>query len=241
MRVLVSVNSVAEAQLVLAAGVSLIDLKDTSHGALSALSMSQSVAIMQAVNGYKKQHAHTDILVSATVGDTAESVAALLELIQSRLEIGVDIIKLPEAIWDHPLYSTVISQLLAAGTRMVAVFSPDSLLQTSTLELRLNKLATQGYVGVMVDTIDKSSSVLDCVSISHIQKFTEIARRLQLMVGVAGGLRPAYLAQLRSLEADFLGFRSGLCEKGLRQSNLLAEPIVSVVRQLSGNCCKMSA
>lgn len=241
MRVLVSVNSVAEAQLVLAAGVSLIDLKDTSHGALSALSLAQSVAIMQVVNGYKKQHPHADILVSATVGDTAESVAALLELIQSRLEIGVDIIKLPEAIWDHPLFTTVISQLLAAGTRMVAVFSPDSLLQTSMLELRLNKLATQGYVGVMVDTIDKSSSVLDCVSILHIQKFTEMARRLQLMVGVAGGLRPAYLAQLRSLEADFLGFRSGLCEKGLRQSNLLPESIVSVVRQLSGNCCKMSA
>lgn len=241
MRVLVSVNSVAEAQLVLAAGVSLIDLKDTSHGALSALSLGESVAIMQVVNSYKKQHAHTDILVSATVGDTAESVAALLELIQSRLEIGVDIIKLPEAIWDHPLFTAAISQVLAAGTRMVAVFCPDSLLQTSTLELRLNKLARQGYVGVMVDTIDKSSSVLDCVSISHIQKFTEMARRLQLMVGVAGGLRPEHWTQLRILEADFLGFRSGLCEKGLRQSSLLNESVVSIVSQVSGICCKISA
>ncbi|MFQ6334138.1 (5-formylfuran-3-yl)methyl phosphate synthase [Methylophilus sp. 3sh_L] len=240
MQVLVSVNSVSEAQLVLAAGVTLIDLKDTSHGALAALDSDQSAQIMHTVNAYSGKHPEAEIVVSATVGDTAESAQALIDLIQQRTAIGVDIIKLPEAMWDNPVFAEAITEVLSAGIRLVAVFKPDSLLHHAQLESRLNALAKQGYVGVMVDTIDKSSAVVDDVSHTQLKQFAQMAEQLQMMVGVAGGLRQEHLAALLTLEVGFIGFRSGLCEKGQRQSRLLADSVMAVVSHVSENCCIMS-
>ena len=240
MQVLVSVNSGTEAELVLAAGVTLIDLKDTSHGALSALDLEQSALVMHAVNAYKRKHPEIEILVSATVGDNAESAPALIDLIQQRIELGVDIIKLPEAIWDNRLFAATLAEVLSAGTRLVAVFRPDSLLHPAQLESRLNALAKQGYAGVMVDTIDKSCAVVDCVTLTQLEQFAWMGTQLQMMVGVAGGLRKEHLTSLLSLEVGFFGFRSGLCEKGQRQSHLLEDSVVEVVSQVSENCCIMS-
>lgn len=240
MQVLVSVNSVSEAQLVLAAGVTLIDLKDTSYGALAALDLGQAAQIMHAVNVYRGKHPEAEILVSATVGDSAESAQALIDLVQQRTAMGVHIIKLPEAIWDNRLFAAAIADVLSAGIRLVAVLRPESLLHSAQLESRLNALAKQGYAGVMVDTINKSYAVVDCVSYAQLQQFALMAGRLQMMVGVAGGLRKEHLTPLLSLEVGFVGFRSGLCEKGQRQSRLLVDSVLDVVSQVSENCCIIS-
>lgn len=233
MQVLVSVHSAAEAQLVLSAGVPLIDLKDTSHGALAALDLETSKTITAIVHAHRQQCEASDIVVSATIGDHCASAADLSALIASRLEIGIEVIKLPEAIWADPVYQSIIDGFLAQGTRMIAVLLPGSLTDSS-LEQRLQSLATQGYWGVMVDTVQKSSALVEMIAIPAIAKFVSTAKSLHLMVGIAGGLALSHVEMLSTLDPDYLGFRSGVCEHGLRSQGLLAERVYHLVSKVSG-------
>ena len=235
MRVLVSVNSVQEAQLVLSSGVTLIDLKDTTRGALAALPLEISKDIIATIDAYRLQHAGAQVTVSGTVGDDCEDAAQLHALIASRVQAGVEIIKLPEALWDHTQFAAVIAAFVQQGVRFVAVFKPESLRQPVPLAQRLAALVAQGYIGVMVDTVDKSAPVLERVALAEIQHFVRLAKQSELMAGVAGGLRQSHLPLLANIEADYLGFRGGLCRHGLRTSSLepaIVAEVVSTVEYL---------
>jgi len=235
MQVLVSVNSVAEAQLVLSAGVSLIDLKDTSHGALAALDLDVSKAIVGAVNAYRQQSAATGIIISATVGDHCASVADLIQLIESRLNLGVEVIKLPETIWDDPAYQPTIAAFLEQGIRLIAVLTPASLSE-ARMAGRVQFLAQQGYWGVMVDTTLKSSPLTEVVSPLVLAHFVQAAKAAQLFVGLAGGLSLSHVEPLATLGADYVGYRSGLCIDGQRAQGLLTSKVQQLVARVSEIC-----
>jgi len=235
MQVLVSVSCVAEAQLVLSAGVPLIDLKDTSHGALAALEIDRSTAIIEAILQHRQQTAATDIVISATVGDHGGTVDDLRQMITSRLQIGVEVIKLPEAIWAESLYQPTIVALLAQGLKLIAVMHPDSLM-AANMQQRLHALAQQGYWGVMVDTTQKSRALLDIVPIAALADFVRAAKSARLFVGIAGGLLLAHIEPLSTLAPDYLGFRSGLCEGAQRAQGLLAGRVHALIARVSEIC-----
>lgn len=233
MQVLVSVSSAAEAHLVLSAGVPLIDLKDTSHGALAALDIETSKMIIDIVHAHRQQFETAGIVVSATIGDNCANAADLITLIERRLEVGVEVIKLPESIWADPAYQSIIDGFLTQSIQLIAVLLPASLTDSS-LEKRLHSLAMQGYWGVMVDTEQKSSALVEMVAIPVLAKFISTAKSLHLIVGIAGGLALTHVEMLSTLHPDYLGFRSGVCEDGLRSQNLSAERVYQLVSKVSG-------
>lgn len=233
MQVLMSVNSATEAQLVLSAGVPLIDLKDTSHGALAALDIETSKVIADIVHAHRQQFETSGIVVSATIGDNCATAADLITLIERRLEVGVEVIKLPESIWADPAYQVIIDGFLAQGIRLIAVLLPTSLTDSS-LDKRLHSLALQGYWGVMVDTVQKSSALVDMVAIPVLTKFISTAKSLHLIVGIAGGLALTHVEVLSTLNPDYLGFRSGVCEDGLRAQSLSVERVYQLMSKVSG-------
>ncbi len=235
MQVLVSVHSVPEVELVLAAGVSLIDLKETSYGALAALDLTTSKAIVVAVNQCRQQSAHADIVISATVGDACDSPSTLHQMIEDRLHIGVDVIKLPEAIWGQHAYQATLDHFLALGVPLIAVMKPASIAAES-MQQQLNWLAQRQYWGVMVDTQEKSNTLTALVSLSALQAFVQFAKSLGLFVGIAGGLQLTHFETLAALSPDYLGFRSGLCAQGQRAQALLPEKVNTLVSRLSEIC-----
>jgi (5-formylfuran-3-yl)methyl phosphate synthase len=235
MQVLVSVNSVAEAQLVLSAGVPLIDLKETSHGALAALTLDRSTAIVEAIHHHKQHSNATGIVISATVGDHCDAVDDLMHMITSRLQIGVEVIKLPETIWADPVYQPIIATLLGQGLKLIAVLNPTSLL-VDNMQARVQALAHQHYWGVMVDTTQKSKALIDMVPFAALADFVQAAKSAQLFVGLAGGLSLAHIEPLARLQPDYLGFRSGLCEGGQRAQGLLAERVRELISRVSEIC-----
>jgi (5-formylfuran-3-yl)methyl phosphate synthase len=235
MQVLVSVSSVAEAQLVLSAGVPLIDLKETSHGALAALDIERSTAIIGAIHQHRQHAAATDIVISATVGDDCDVVDDLVQLINSRLYIGVEVIKLPETIWASPRYQPAIAALLAQGLKLIAVMHPDSLM-TANMQARIQTLAQQHYWGVMVDTTQKLRPLIEIVPIARLADFVRAAKSAQLFVGIAGGLLLSHIEPLAKLAPDYLGFRSGLCEGAQRAQGLLAERVQELMERVSEIC-----
>jgi (5-formylfuran-3-yl)methyl phosphate synthase len=236
MQVLVSVSSVQEAQVALSAGVRLVDLKETSYGALAALDLVLSDSIVKVVNAYRDQSQATDIIVSATIGDDCKSIAALTESIQSRLSLGIDVIKLPEAIWMNPIYQTTIATFLAMQLKLIAVLSPVNLVEGGSMKNTVQSLASLGYWGVMVDTIEKSHSLTTLINLDQLALFVRSAKALNLYVGLAGGLRLEQFDELAELQPDYLGFRSGLCENQRREQSLIPEKVQQATSKLYEIC-----
>lgn len=233
MQVLVSVSSLTEVQIVLSADVRLIDLKDTSHGALAALDLALSRSIVNIVNAHRDCNPGAEVTVSATIGDDCSSVGLLNESIQSRLAIGVDVIKLPETIWANAAYQIPISKFLSQQVKLIAVLSPATILNHSVIKNTLSGLAEAGYWGVMVDTIRKSEPLTTLIDSDTLDFFVSNAKSSGLYVGLAGGLSIEQFDQLADLSPDYLGFRSGLCMNKQREQPLIEEKIRQLTTKLS--------
>lgn len=235
MQVLVSVNSVQEAHMALSAGVPLLDLKETSYGALAALDLDRSSAIMDEVNTFRRHFPQANVVVSATIGDDCKSTALLTELIESRTEIGIDVIKLPETIWANEDYHPELKKQVAGKIKLIAVLTPAKL-ENKVLANALQQLAEFGYWGVMVDTIEKSQPLTTMVSLDILRFFATTAKSLGLYVGLAGGLRLEQFDELAGLAPDYLGFRSGVSTDQQREQPLEPEKIRMLVAKLSEIC-----
>ena len=236
MQVLVSVSSVHEAHMALSAGIRLIDLKETSYGALAALELELSQSIVDAVNDYRHQYSQTDIVVSATIGDDCLSAIQLVELIQSRLNIGIDVIKLPETIWRNQACHEAINTFISKRVKLIAVLTPASLSAQISIENTLQDLAKAGYWGAMIDTTQKSRSLTTIVNMDMLAFFVRSAKKINLYTGLAGSLRIEEFDSLAELSPDYLGFRSGLCFDQRREQSLNPEKVHLLVSKLSEFC-----
>ena len=235
MQILVSVRNADEAEIAMAAGVRLIDLKEPAHGALAALNRHDTSAVMEAVQRHRQRYAGASIQVSATVGDTVDDMDTLMSLISDKIAIGVNVIKLPTSIWSD---LRVIARLspLPAGVQWIAVLSPLVLTDARGLLSQLASVRQLGYKGVMVDTQEKSVSLPALLTIEQLTFFVQSAREAGLYTGLAGGLRLEHLASLATLQADYLGFRSGLCQQSVRANPLLPERLHALRPWLSHLC-----
>jgi (5-formylfuran-3-yl)methyl phosphate synthase len=201
---LASVLSVAEANLVLQVGGQLIDCKNPSAGALGALDAKLIRSVVEAVAGRAP--------VSATIGDLPINPGIMVTAAREIAATGVDIVKVGFFGESDP--RAAISALGAADlerARIVAVLMAD---QHPDFEI-ISALAKAGFIGVMLDTADKSRGALpDVMRSKTLAEFVARARNLGLAAGLAGSLRLEHIAGLTALEPDILGFRGALCDGG---------------------------
>ncbi len=221
-KLLISVKSTAEAILALEAGADFIDLKDPKVGALGSLDNILCKEIVQAVN--KKA------VISATIGEGHTQKLALIEAIDSKVEIGVDIVKL--AISDYFNDVTFLQQLQAKISsehiKLVAVIFADEVFDFNLIE----KLAEIGFYGVMLDTQNKQQNLLSVISEEDIHFFVKSCKKQGLQAGLAGSLRVECIHDLLSSFPSYLGFRSGVCLEFVRDSGLDADLIEMVKNTL---------
>ena len=218
---LASVNSLAEARLVLQAGVDIIDLKQPEQGALGALALADVKAIVAEVNGRCP--------VSATIGDLPMHAGLVYNAVKAMAETGVDYVKIgffPDGDWQDTVDK--LSDLTALNYRLIAVLFADTQPDFSIL----SALKTAGFTGVMVDTMDKNGGSLTQWMSEHvITAFVKEAKEQSLLCGLAGSLRLADVNVLLAYQPDYLGFRGALCQAHERvgQLNLSA---VQAIKQL---------
>lgn len=213
MQVLVSVHTVDEAAQVIAAGVTLLDLKDPTQGALSALPINVSKDIVRFA---RRQSSH--LTISATVGDAYPGEALLQAMVSERLALGIDILKFPAEVW-HLQKQPWLADSRRGGARCVAVFSPERL-QSADWLLDIHHCQTMGYQGVMLDTQNKHFSLFESVVHATLYAFVQSAKQMGFFVGIAGGLQLSDMAAVDALEADFIGLRGGLCHASKRMNAL---------------------
>lgn len=201
---LASVSTSEEAELAIAAGADLIDLKDPRSGALRALPRASVRALVQRFSDRAT--------LSATAGDLAPEPELLVRAGRAMAATGVDYVKIGLFPGPHQRDCVAaLAQLAAAGKRLVIVLFAD---REPDLTL-LPAIHAAGCAGVMLDTAVKSQGRLtDHLGLEQLCEFVDRARRLDLLTGLAGSLTLADVARLLPLGADYLGFRGALCRNG---------------------------
>ena len=220
---LASVATLAEAEIVFAQAVDIIDLKDPASGALGALPLSTMANIVRYVNGTSQ--------VSATIGDLLDmDPQAVCERVRRTADTGVDFVKV--GLFPAPTLAACVDALgreAQRGVRLVAVLLADL---NPPLHL-LDSLAAQGFTGAMLDTAGKhQGSLTSVMTLPALEQFVHHTRSVGLLSGLAGSLRLPDIAPLTALAPDYLGFRGALCQHGLRTRPLSPAAVSAVRREL---------
>jgi uncharacterized protein (UPF0264 family) len=216
---LASVRSPAEAEIAIAAGVDIIDLKEPARGALGAVAHAVARDVVAMVDGAAR--------VSATIGDLHGDAARVAAAARAMAATGVDIVKV--GLFDERERAdvlTALAPLAADGIRIVVV-----LLVDRGLHIEVGDVAAAGLYGAMLDTAGKASGRLtQLLTIDQIRDFPESCRRAsrRLLCGLAGSLRLEDIAAARRGGPDYLGFRGALCHAGARTGRLSGQRIAAV-------------
>jgi len=222
---LASVQSVDEAKSLINVLPDILDMKDPSRGALGELDVSVVSEIVSLING--------KCLTSATVGDLEMDVTVLGPAIEDMASSGVDYVKIglfPDENIRQCL-SDIASVIKPLETPVIAVLFADRPLGLEVQTL----LAESGFRGVMVDTAIKNGKhLLDHMTLDKLSTFVNAAKQQNLLSGLAGALRQEDISVLSSLDADYLGFRSALCEQRERNGGLDLQRIKAVKASLDG-------
>jgi (5-formylfuran-3-yl)methyl phosphate synthase len=208
-RLLVSVNCLQEAQLAYRSGADIIDMKQPSRGALGALDYNEVEAIVKALP--------ENAVTSATIGDLPMTPAAILPAVQAMSATGVDFVKIGFFPEFDPMQTLAELRPISRNSALIAVLFADSEIDNALLP----QLAQHGFRGVMLDTqIKTSGSLRHILSPATLERFTLQAKQLHMLCGLAGSLRISDIEALLPLQADYLGFRGGLCDDQCRTNTL---------------------
>ncbi|MDX1914282.1 MAG: (5-formylfuran-3-yl)methyl phosphate synthase [Methylophilus sp.] len=209
-RLLISVKNPQEALQALDAGADFIDLKDPQVGALGSLDDQVSSEIIRVLD--------KRAIISATVGEYHENAENLLAAIENKAKMGVDIVKLPISTFlnEQSFVEPLLQIQSHYGVSLIAVFFAD-------LEPDFNwiaKLAHIGFYGAMLDTAYKHHQLLCALSQETLSDFVKLCKRYHMQAGLAGSLRIECIQELMQYQSDYLGFRSGVCERYERLGDL---------------------
>jgi dihydroneopterin aldolase len=208
---LASVTGPEEAEIALAGGVDIIDLKDPTAGAFGSLPIDRTRETVAAVDLRRP--------TSAVTGDPAMQPAEIVAAVGEIAATGVDFVKVglfPPEEKERAVIAALAD--LATKTRLIACLFAD---RERDLPRLIAPIADAGFAGIMLDTADKSAGrLLSHAGIPALSAFSRAARDRGLLVGLAGGLEAPDVPRLVSLAPDFLGFRGALCAAGKREAGI---------------------
>ena len=212
---LVSVVSAEEAEVALAAGVDLIDVKDPSRGPLGMAHHETVAAVLAVVDG--------KVPVSAALGEWGPN--ALTDA-GWHLELPLKFVKWGLSKFPTPLGSG--EELLESRrrvpptTEVVLVAYADWEAAKSPPPAELVKLARRvRYKAFLFDTFQKNGkTLLDHLSVAELTEFVESLKRAGIAVAVGGSLKLEQVKALKEVGADWLAVRGGVCAGNLREGTL---------------------
>ncbi len=224
-QLLVSVSSIEEAKVALDAGVDVIDLKHPGRGALGALASDEIKVIVGYVRAYD---AHRRI--TATIGDLPMQPDMLSSAVEAMAANGVDVIKIgffkahTEPVATYDVCLNALRKFTQHGIKLVGVLFAEYDYPADMT----TKLKNAGFYGVMIDTMNKNGTTfLDYHSDQETQRFVLNAKIHGLQLGLAGSLQLQHIPSVKRFEPDYIGFRSGLCDRNLRTNRLCPDRVMS--------------
>jgi dihydroneopterin aldolase len=206
---LASVTGAPEAEIALAHGADIIDLKDSSERAFGAVSPDTVRATVAVVKGRQP--------VSAVTGEVPMEPSALLAAATAMAGAGAEYVKV--GLFPDVRRQDCIRGLaaLARRTKLVGVLFADAHADQTLISV----MAESGFAAVMLDTARKGEGgLLAHKGIPELADFVDAARAKGLLAGLAGSLEAPDVPRLLLLTPDILGFRGALCAGGDRTGSL---------------------
>jgi (5-formylfuran-3-yl)methyl phosphate synthase len=229
-KLLISVNTMAEAVIALNEGADIIDLKDPHVGALGALNLQTTEQIMQEVGN--------QAVISATVGDQHANSASLKQAINDRANLGLKMLKMAVGDCQYLIELThFFNQYQQRNLQMIAVFFAEDL-QASSLSTAvpcyadLLLIKSLGFYGAMIDTKTKKHDLHFYLNENQMRNFCQSCQTIGLISGLAGSLKPLHIDLMRCINPKYIGFRGGVCEKNDRVAALSIEKVQLVRKML---------
>ncbi len=217
---LASVRGPGEAEIAVARGADIIDLKDTSKGAFGAVTPDVVRTTLKTVGGRRP--------VSAVTGELAMEPQTLVAAAAAMADAGADYVKV--ALFPGPGRADCIRALsaLARRSKIVGVMFADDGWDQALIPL----MAESGFAGGMLDTAHKGGgNLLAHIDITTLSNLVDAFRAKGLLAGLAGSLEAPDIPRLLLLAPDILGFRSALCSGQDRTARIDAAAI-DVIRAL---------
>lgn len=199
-RILASVRSLAEAQLLSECDIDILDLKEPGAGALGAVAPALAEAVVAQVDRRCR--------ISAAAGVFGDS--DLLSFVSALGNSGVDFVKIGFETPVPQEYLAALRAALPATVGAVAVLFVD---RPEILPFEwLTPLHRAGFSGAMLDTAGKSSGTLaDYFTPASAENWIDAAHEARLFCGLAGRLNADVAVRYLPGRPDYLGFRSALC------------------------------
>lgn len=217
---LASVTGPGEAEIALAHGADIIDLKDPAKGALGALEPAAVRATLAAIAGRRP--------VSAVTGELPMQPDIIYRAVAGMAAAGVDYVKVGLFAGERREDCVRALAPLARRVKIVGVMFADNGADAGLVPL----MAESGFAGAMLDTADKRGGrLLDHADLARLGEFVRGCRAHGLLTGLAGSLEAPDVPRLLLLAPDYLGFRGALCAAHDRKAGL--DPAaISLIRAL---------
>jgi hypothetical protein len=202
---LVSVRSAAEAELALAGGADLIDVKEPRYGSLGAADPAVWDEVRQAVAGRTPVSAALGELLADFRDESLEQAEGL-----SFAKVGLAGCT---ATSDWMSRWTRAMRALPAGVQPVAVVYADGCTARSPPAEELLPIAASLRAPyLLLDTFDKSAGrLLDHLGLDQLAALTELAAQHQMLLVLAGSLDEAAIRQLAPLRPAYFAVRGAAC------------------------------
>lgn len=221
---LASVQSLDEAQTLLTCLPDILDMKNPAQGALGALSVETVSEIIRLIDGR--------CMTSATIGDLPMQADLISKAMINMADSGVDYVKIglfPSADLQQCI-KELEDTVKNLQTSTIAVLFADKMSDFDCIAV----LKGSGFKGVMIDTAIKNGQHLrDHWNEQQLSTFVKAVKEQNMLCGLAGALRIEDIPLLRPLNANYLGFRSALCQQRQRKALLqleLAEDLRQAIR-----------
>lgn len=216
---LASVRNLEEAKLVFDGGADIIDLKEPNDGALGSTPLHE---IHRVVDDLWEK-----CVISATIGDLPADYIRINEKVTQTAETGVDYVKV--GMFSERHIETCLPNLIHCankGISIIAVFFAD---MEFDVDFAIRIASDARLKGVMLDTARKGSGgLLTHQNLMQLEYFVNRAKQHDLLTGLAGSLKKEDVPQLLKAGADYIGFRTALCDNNVRAGSLNKQAMQSI-------------
>lgn len=222
-QLLISVTDVNEAQIALAHGADLIDLKDPHQGALGALPVH---TIQEVVNFVGANRTSQQQYTSATVGDLPMQADLIAQQVLKIANTKVDFVKI--GFFESEDYQPCLAALqliVQQGVKLIAVLFAEM----QYPEQLIDDIKAAGFYGLMLDTAQKNGGTfMDYYTHEQMALFASRVKNNAMAFGLAGSLNIQHLEKVRAYHPTYIGFRGGVSVSNQRKLNLDAVKIKAI-------------
>lgn len=213
MKLLVSVETVDEAQVACDAGCAILDIKNPREGSLGA-------NFPWVLRDIKKRLPDMTCETSATIGDLPHKPGTAALAAYAVASMGIDYVK---AGLQGSTTRAEALEMMRAVKRAVALANPKARAVAAGFAdwRRFDGLspadlvwaAREAQIGAcLIDTYIKDGSTLfDHFSSSELEDFIGRCREAGILCALAGSIRAEHLPELARLDPDLIGVRGALC------------------------------